>query len=201
MLTHVRKLFFTEMLLWDELQDSRKIDLDQISLPEPSVLGPGPFLSFWDEDPCIDPDLVGILQEQFIARAVDDQGCKARVITVGPGSWITLGHLFRTYLYAIMEGDREMILGEESAQGAFPEWFDRVGDRLQYDEDASSFLFQSVDLTNATDTFSSEVCQSMALGVADSSKRKNISLWRKLRILARNVASAAEIYYPDLRSA
>jgi hypothetical protein len=90
-----------------------------------------------------------------------------------------------------MSSDNEMIISEENAGGALPEFFNRVNQAGTL----FSWKFLSVDLTSATDTFCQGICQSLALGVADSCRV--LYAWRKLRILARNVSSLSEISYPD----
>jgi hypothetical protein len=186
------KQLFMEYALWAHGEESGEIIFNPPT--PPSVKGSCLALSLWDEDPNLDPFLdVDLPDPIYRAEAVDDCGCKARVVTIGSAAWITLGHLFRTYLYSCLEGDPEMILGDDAILGAFPEWFARV----ESSGGIPNWKFLSVDLTSATDTFSSDVCHSLALGVAISLEGFDKVLYRKMCILARNVSVSSLISYPD----
>jgi hypothetical protein len=152
----------------------------------------GRFFDLWIEDPNLDPDQITFQTPLYKATPVDDVGLKARVITVGHGAWVTLGHLFRTAMYSCMKGDPETIF-VDFADGSFAEWFHRVNKVLP--TEGKTFL--SVDLTSATDTFCGDICRQLARGAVDAFKPVDKPAWRMMAILVRrNLADGANIIYP-----
>jgi len=190
--------WITQLVLFQYLVDTGDLELPFINPPDFQSKH-GIFFSLWKEDPQLNPDHMNFSLPIYKATSVPDPGCKARIITVGSGAWVTLGHLFRTVVYDCFKSDNETIL-EESSQlgGAFPEWFARVNKSPAISDDD---YYLSVDLTSATDTFSGEVCQALALGAADAVRPVSEPVWRRLRLLARrNVAAIAKIIYPELNN-
>jgi hypothetical protein len=187
----------TQACLFQYLWDTQELEFELKKKPYAGKEH-GIFHSIFLEDPSLDPGNVWFSTPEYRAEAVDDVGVKARVITVGNGAWVTLGHLYRTAMYSVMSADKETILSE-FADGAFSEWFSRVNQSGALKDESLRTL--SVDLSSATDTFSKSVCSALAQGSADAIKGTNLSHWRRVSILVqRNVSANANISYPDSES-
>jgi hypothetical protein len=178
-----------EQLLWNETEMAGYFSIS----PSIEPVGEGVCYmhSLWDVDNILETSWINLDPPLYKATAVDDVGCKARVITVGTGCLVTLGHLFRTYVYACLAADRETILSEDEGSP-----IDEFMNRVNGTGGIPGWEFLSTDLTSATDTFDSKVCRALARGVANSSK--DLLVRRKLLLLVDlDVSANAVISYPD----
>jgi hypothetical protein len=151
-----------------------------------------PFWMVYPEDPCLDPDFdIFHSEPSYRVDTVEDDGAKARVITVGSAYSGSLGHIFRTYLYDLLSSDEECILGDrdKSSAGHLKSLF-----KTPLDLD---FVWLSLDLSSATDTFHSGVCNALARGAAEAAFQANKGYWRILKFLSYRVAMSSVLMFPD----
>lgn len=125
------------------------------------------------------------------ASAVKEQGNKARIITISPGSLATILHNARTYCFSSLRKDPEV--GSLSEDGTLNSYLKRVNKYLQEnpDEDLSDQVLVSLDLTRATDTFHLDICQRFSRGYLG-----HPSTPLKVRILQDLAASPVSLEYP-----
>jgi hypothetical protein len=184
----MRDLLFHEMVLSEELL------LPDLAADFESPLGL--MFDLFFRDPKLDPDRI-IRQKlgnyDYRATAVEDRACKARTITIESAKRGTLGHLLRTYMYALLEKDPNCVLSSDKAEGSLSRLFKKVG------QGRKDYRFLSLDLSCATDTFSQLICRGLLNGIIDSVRAINLPLWKQFCVLKQDVASNSLIYYPGLK--
>jgi len=146
-----------------------------------------PYLCLYGSPPQI--DLYGFTPKGYTVRpsVVEEQGAKARVITISPGVLSTLLHLLRTYCFSSLRKDAEV--GTLAGEGTLVDFLRRVNQYLKDHPDypIEKKVILSLDLTSATDTFSQEVCQRILRGFLSEEKISEILLLEPLATLGVHV--------------
>jgi len=97
---------------------------------------------------------------------ITEQGFKARIVTINP-AWIsTLFHLERTYLFGLLSDNPE-VPSLSSDEGTVPSYIRDLNKMMakMSEADFKDWELNSLDLKNATDTFSLELMRSLSEGV------------------------------------
>jgi hypothetical protein len=135
--------------------------------------------------------LEGFKPKEYPTRAsvVEEQGDKARVITILGGCLSTLLHIPRTYSYTSLGKNPQ--IGTISGEGTLFSFMKRVNKVLKENPDISldGLILLSLDLSRATDTFHQDLCRSLSLGFFKDSPMK-------VRILVPLATSPLSIEYP-----
>jgi hypothetical protein len=129
----------------------------------------------------------------YKAVAVEDRGCKARVITVGSALEGTIGHFTRTYLMGLCEKDPECVLvdGGSHVQILFRKMKNLPKDSLALLDK----IFLNLDLSAATDTFDSGLARALAFGAIEALRKSYMHIYLRLRSMADSIAKDCEIHY------
>jgi hypothetical protein len=130
----------------------------------------------------------------YEVEAVDDQGAKARVITKSKPSISGLTHLVRGVIQNRMESDTDChALASGGSVGGLLRKFSSL-------RETPESGFMNLDLTMATDTFCSLICEHLARGASvlhPSDAFYSESLNKKLELLSRTVGAQARLRFSD----
>jgi len=126
------------------------------------------------------------------AQVVEEQGAKARVITLSPGAIATLLHLLRTYCFSSLRKDPEV--GTLAGEGTLVDWMRKINKYLSENPsaDISDEEILSLDLTRATDTFHQDVCAGFAKGFLEDPRTPPL-----VRALYPIATAGVSIVYPS----
>jgi len=125
------------------------------------------------------------------ASVVNEQGDKARIITILSGVLSTLLHLPRTYSYSSLEQNPQ--IGTIGGEGTLNSFMKKVNGHLKSHPnfDLSDKEILSLDLTRATDTFHQDLCSAISQGYFFHDSSPKI-----LKILLPLITSSFSVEYP-----
>jgi len=161
--------------------------------PKGELIEGGPYSGSYKAPP--ESNLEGFVATPYEVRpsVVEEQGFKARVITISPGVVTTLLHLVRTYCYSSLAKDPEV--GTISGEGTLVSFMKRVSRFLK--DKPPEFLekrvLMSLDLSRATDTFHADLCRELLDGFLEDPATPRV-----VKILAPLANSPLRILYEDL---
>jgi hypothetical protein len=145
------------------------------------------------------------LDEDFSPRSysvkpsvVEEQGAKARVITISPGVIATLLHLLRTYCFSSLKKDPEV--GSLAGEGTLIDWMRRVNGNLKKfpNKTLDGKVIVSLDLSRATDTFSQDLCKELLEGFITPKSPTLIRCLVPLATLGVSISYPKEVEVPDV---
>lgn len=137
-------------------------------------------------------DIEGFKPAVYPTRAsvVEEQGDKARVITILPGILATLLHIPRTYSYSSL--GKDPLVGTISGEGTLFSFMKRANKYFKEhpEYDLTDKILLSLDLTRATDTFHMDYTKALSEGFFKGSPKL-------IRMLSLLVSSPFSVEYPS----